>query len=325
MRRKLLRAVGVAGAVLLGAEGALRLLVPRDGLLFAWEREGEVLDFGEDGAVEARPSAEGVKHDGTYVYRWRTNAAGFREDAETPRDRPAGAVRYLALGDSWIFGVSATQGATLPDGLERRLGGPDRGVEVINAGVPGASGYDLLRRWRALRDRYAIDGVIVGRPHAHLRQAFVEAERANWYRFREVARPPDVRLYLLVRRLIAPWRWAAYEAQGTAAPEAAQVEDVLTLAAEARARGLPVWVALFPVDLPQAMVRRDPDPGWVGPLDAAGVPWSGNPLADRDCWGQVDTQHPSEAGYAVLAEAMAALIRGGPSGWTPSRRCGGGP
>lgn len=323
MWRKLARSVVVAAILLGGVEVGLRVLVSRDALVFSWEREGEALAIGAEGVVEARASSEATKRDGPYPWRWRTNASGFREDAETPAASPEGVTRYLALGDSWVFGVSTTQGTTLPDGIERRLSTGGRRVEVINAGVPGASGYDLLRRWRVLRDRYTLDGVIVGRPHAHLRQAFVEAERARWYRFRDARPPPDVRLYLLVRRFIAPLRWAAYEPAGSVAPDAAQVEDVVQLAAEVKARGLPVWAVVFPVDLPEARVRREPDPAWTRPLDAAGVPWTGNPLAERDCWGHEDTNHPSEAGYATLAEAVAGLVGGAPSGWTPAGRCGG--
>lgn len=314
---KAIRALVVAAGVLLLVELALRLFVPRDALLFAWERSGEVLTFGAEGAVEARPSASGTKQDGAYVYAWRTNAQGFREDADTPAGRPAGR-RLLALGDSWIFGVSATQGRTLPDHLERRLG-----VEVVNAGVPGSSGFDVLRRWTALADRYAVDGVVLGRPHAHLRQAFVEAERDRWYRYRDAPPPPDVRLYLLLRRPLAPLRWARYAPAGPTDGEAAQIADILAVVADARARGLPVWVALFPVDLHQSLVRREPDPAWVTALDGAGVPWAGNPLGDRDCWGQQDVQHPNEDGYAVLAEALAARIGGAPSGYTPARSCRG--
>ena len=47
-----------------------------------------------------------------YTWEVQTNSLGLREDTDSPAANPAGTTRWLALGDSWVFGTSVTQGMT---------------------------------------------------------------------------------------------------------------------------------------------------------------------------------------------------------------------
>src|SRR5262245_12981977 len=76
------------------------------------------------------------------------NSHGFRDD-EHVREKPAGTLRVLGLGDSFTFGWGVSQDETFLKQLERELRvRTGRSVEVINAGVPGwgLSQFDLFLR-----------------------------------------------------------------------------------------------------------------------------------------------------------------------------------
>ena len=106
--------------VLAAIEGVLRLTVVEEDLLFAWEHpEGMIGLLG--GRVYVRESTDQHGRDGQYRHEYRTNSKGLREDGELSESIPEGTKRYLALGDSWIFGTSITQGKTLPDQIEVEL------------------------------------------------------------------------------------------------------------------------------------------------------------------------------------------------------------
>lgn len=89
------------------------------------------------------------------------NAQGFRDD-EHQREKPAGTIRVLGLGDSFTFGWGVSTNETFLKQLERQLriqtGQP---VEAINAGVPGwgLSQYDLYLRRDDLN--YSPDIIVV--------------------------------------------------------------------------------------------------------------------------------------------------------------------
>jgi hypothetical protein len=83
-----------------------------------------------------------------------TDDFGLRN--EHPAERPAGAYRVLALGDSVTFGFGVDQSQSFPADLERLLNaGGGTKYQVIDAGVPGFNIRDeaallptLLRRYR---------------------------------------------------------------------------------------------------------------------------------------------------------------------------------
>jgi hypothetical protein len=71
-------------------------------------------------------------------FPYRTNALGLRErDLVTPK--PAGVVRVLMLGDSFIEGGGFPEADTVPRRVESALRGGCPGLEVVNAGITSYS------------------------------------------------------------------------------------------------------------------------------------------------------------------------------------------
>jgi lysophospholipase L1-like esterase len=324
--------LGVACAVLLIAEGLIRVTVPEEALLLSWEREDGLLLYrsrtyvegpAEPGAREAwrrgelvtRANARTQHMDGSHPWAVQTNDEGLREEGPVPRTR-ATSRRFLALGDSWMFGVSADQGHTLPDQLEALLPAHLEAdtVEVVNGGIPGANAWHMLRRWNYLRDRLDLDGVLIGLPH-NAPDPDVPARRKAWYRTARGAPYFGARIYLGLRRLILPLSRPRY-------PDLLQTDgddgdlqyrmttaDLKALAADIRARGLPVWLVLWPNDWQAAQTGAVDISRWTKPLED--LPMAGHALTQRSCWGHVDTWHPSEAGYRAIAEVIAPVMAGG--------------
>lgn len=73
-----------------------------------------------------------------YTVDVRINRRGLR-DPEREYEAPAGTVRILALGDSFLEGYTVPLGSTVTQALESRLGTPTCRVEVINGGTGGYS------------------------------------------------------------------------------------------------------------------------------------------------------------------------------------------
>lgn len=318
MKRKPLLGIVVAAVVLLGIEGVLRLTVPRDALLFEWERPHGLIAYAEDGkALVTRPGMQETRYDGPYTWRVRLNDMGLREDGEVPARKEPGTLRILALGDSWMFGFSVDQGKTIPDQLERllppKLGGQE--VEVLNAGVFGSCAFDMLARYRSFVDAWELDGVLIGQPHNRRRLRQIADQRADWYATVAGTPATSSRLYLLLRRALAPLRMPTYAMPASAdADRVAEIGDMRVLAADARTRGLKVWLAELPNDIQDSLERGfRPDAGWREGLGPEGVTWGGHALGERACWGFVDRGHPSEAGARAIAEAVADTIAGGAS------------
>lgn len=313
MLKKALFGFLLAVGVLAGVELALRAVYSVDALLFEWERPSGLIATSMTGEVVTRPGAEESREDGPYKWRVRLNALGLREDREIPRTAEAGTRRYLALGDSWMFGYSVDQGKTIPDVLEALLPaklGVER-VEVVNAGVFGSSAFDMLARYRQLVETHAFDGVLLGQPHNVQRFAEQGAERAKWYRQLRDGPASTMRLYLLVRWWMAPYRSGMYADPPMGAGREPEYADIRTLATDARARGLPVWFVEMPNNLPQARHGFTGSPDWKAGLEGAGVLFGGHALGERACWGFRDEGHASEAGVAAIAARMADVIAGG--------------
>ena len=219
-------------------EGVLRVTVPERDLLFAWEHpEGMIELLG--GRVYVRESSDQHATDGEYVYVYRTNSLGLREDQELSQAIPPGSERYLALGDSWMFGTSVTQGKTLPDQLGVELTSR-RGtaVDVVNAGIPGGSAFDMLARWNELGSQYDFDGVILNIPHNLSRQQEVASSRKALFQPGAGAPYVDWRTYLVVRRLIAPWTRARYAPGTTNEPVAEMLADLRAIVSQAQSKSL---------------------------------------------------------------------------------------
>lgn len=81
--------------------------------------------------------------------RCTTNSLGLR-NREVAQPKPERTYRILALGDSTVFGWGVPRAATFSQRLEQELNAAQDAlnVEVINAGVPG---YSLYQVWTYLR------------------------------------------------------------------------------------------------------------------------------------------------------------------------------
>jgi lysophospholipase L1-like esterase len=302
---------GVVALVVLGlAEVLARAIWPVDVLLFDWERPDGLISVTPEGGVVSQPGQVATLRDGPYVWSVRLNAMGLRENHEIEGPPPPGTRRVLALGDSWMFGFSVDQGHTLPDELERRLSGKwgTGAVEVVNAGVFGASAFDMLRRYRQLVELAATDGVLLAQPHNSAPLSTFAAERTRWYRETGEGPASTWRLYLLARRALAPLRSSRYAEPTEPDGQSAEVADLQWLARDAAARGLSVWFVEMPNNLAQATAGFAGSPRWREALAPLGVRFAGHALRERACWGYEDLGHPSAAGTVAIAARVAETI-----------------
>jgi lysophospholipase L1-like esterase len=297
------RALLVLAGILACVEGAIRLTFSKEELLFPWELP---VERGAGGGRAGAPLQR--RTDGPYVWYSGVNASGLREDQ--PRKGP----RYLAVGDSWIYGYGADRGATLPDALEALLppllGVPD--VEVTNAGEPGANVGMMRRHTLRMLDTTAdFTGVILGQPHnprtlppARPPPAGVGRDRG---RRSEIAMTTAPYTYAAMRRLLAPAFWRS-PPRNNAVDIPLETRDLAALIEEIRSRGKHVWLVLFPHERDVALSGRfGPEHEWT----ALDVPSAGSALRDRACWGWEDRFHPSPAGYRAIAEVVAPMIAAG--------------
>lgn len=320
-RKPAMGLVVTAGAFAL-IEGALRLAVPAESLRFSWESSDPTIVIDDHGGLLIPPDSDIRQHDGQREWVASTNSLGLREDAEIPAAKPAGSYRMLALGDSWMFGWAADQGWSLPSQLEvvlpDKLGGAP--VEVINAGVFGTCAFDMLRRWRQYKDRFEIDAVLLGTPHNMSRQQSLLEKRSGWYDVVRGAPFVDLRLYLVLRRVLAPYTRPQYPRQDAEGAFTASVHDLTVLSQEATAEGLDAWFVLMPTQYSQPVSERAKTArGWVEAMSPAGVRFAGHLLPQRSCWGDEDLQHPSASGYRALAEVVSDAIAAGASEPEPRR------
>ena len=329
IQRRLLFGLVFAGMMLGLTEIVLRLAVPEDAWLMSWEREDGLLLYRSRtyvggpvdpherqrwrrGELSLKAGTETVQHDGSVPWAVRTNAQGLREDGPIPSARVAER-QFLALGDSWMFGVNAPQGESLPARLEDLL--PRAldvaSVEVVNGGIPGANAWHMLRRWHFLRDRIAIDGLILGLPHNAPDPDVPELRRA-WYRSARGLPAGQSRIYRGIRHLLSPYTRPHYpnllseEKEGDG--KAMTLADLQTIIADANARDLPVWMVLWPNDMEAAQDTAMSLSQWVTPLSEGLDGHGGHALRDRNCWGSKDTWHPSASGYAAIAGVVASMI-----------------
>jgi lysophospholipase L1-like esterase len=329
LHRRLLYGLLFATALLAVSELFLRIVVPEDSVQLSWEKEDGLLLYRSrtyvggpvdpierqrwrTGEVTTRAGTQSVQHDGTHPWSVTTNAEGLREDKEIPNHRIADR-QILAIGDSWMFGVSAGQGRTLPDQLERQLParlGVDT-VEVINAGVPGANAFHMLRRWHYLRDRMVIDDLLLGLPH-NAPDADIPAARRAWYQATRGLPTGSSRLYQSIRYMLLPWTRPHYpdllDAGKDADEIAMTVADLRTITRDAKARGIRVWLTLWPNDMVAAQNKQQDLSSWVKALGSELDGYGGHALTERRCWGFEDTWHPSEAGYAAISQVLTEVI-----------------
>jgi len=331
LSKRLVYGLTFAALALTGLEGLLRVAVGPEEWKLSWEREDGLLLYRSRtyvggpadpaqrqqwrrGELSTRSGTDTVQQDGSHAWRVRTNAEGLREDWEATNP-PARDRTMLALGDSWMFGVSANQGKTFPDQLESILPTllDGESVEVINGGIPGANSFHMLRRWHYLRDRVSIDDLILGLPH-NAPDPDVPAARRAWYNSTRGLPSVDLRLYQGLRRLLLPFGRPHYPdllAKGKDNDTIAMtVADLKTIASDAQSRGIRVWLTLWPNDMMAAQNARIDMSDWVNPLAPHIDGYAGHGLKTRRCWGFEDLWHPSEAGYLAIASVVSSTIAG---------------
>jgi len=302
------RALLFGMGVLLAVEGVIRVSVPESDLLFSWEQSDGLIGVLGDG-VYVRESRKHQGTDGPYPFTIQTNALGVRDVLEHEYLKPSDTDRYLALGDSWIFGTSVDQGSTIPERLEAVLKAKTgRETVVVNAGIPGGSAFEALVRWTEFRDRYEWTGLIIGIPHNVGRQGELAAAREQLFHPTQGAPYINIRMYLLLRWWIAPYTRPRY-AHSDPPNDQGMLDDISEIVRQAGERGLSVTVIEDPGHLKDAIghVRRL-EPRWRKALEPLGAIFAGHALNTRDCWGFEDLGHPGESGAHAMAHVVASAM-----------------
>ena len=285
------------------------------------------------------------------------NSKGLR-NPEIPYEKPANTYRILALGDSWTFGFRMNEPDAYPRQLERLLQadaaarGDTRKIEVINAGVVGYStdqeaAYLAVEGWKYQPDLVLLNYYPVNDTHNKLasykKRAAIEALHP-W-----LLALYDLPKHLYLRQFIKGARRTLKQKIGALRVKAAAkigvedkggralVEDDWTvdyraghrgweavrsafadIAAQAKAKGVPVLVVLLPdtQDLVRYHERYHPK---IEPMLAAAAQEAGLPMFDLEPafqpWqGKEDEvcyrrqRHPNAFGYGVIAKAVAAEL-----------------
>lgn len=90
------------------------------------------------------------------VFRYRTNAAGFRSDEEFTQRKPPGTKRILAFGDSFAEGACVNEGERFTELLRGRLG-----VEIYNFALSGTGTDQQYLIYREIAAAYDHDLLLV--------------------------------------------------------------------------------------------------------------------------------------------------------------------
>jgi GDSL-like Lipase/Acylhydrolase family len=157
---KLLFTAAVLCAVLVSAELAARVFQPDPpSFRIAGTEHFDLRYDPELGWVNPPGSVEmSFEYGGGSIY---TNDLGFRDGDVLP-DKPPGAFRILALGDSFTWGWAVADGQRFSDILEARLNAlGDKDYDVINAGVTGYSTDQELLLLQRNVDRLSPDAVVL--------------------------------------------------------------------------------------------------------------------------------------------------------------------
>lgn len=311
--KKAMMSVVATTLFLVVLELILRVAIPVERLKFSWESEDPTIVIDDHGGLLIPPNTEKRQHDGTREWVSRTNSLGLREDAEIPAAKSPGSYRMLALGDSWMFGWSADQGWSLPAQLEELLSEKmGREVEVINAGVFGTCAFDMLRRWRQYQDVFEVDALLVGTPHNMTRQQSLMEKRTGWYDSVRGAPFLELHLYLVLRRVIAPYTRPQYPMLETEETFQSSVHDLTVMIREAADRDVESWFVLMPTQLTDGVGARAANgKKWMEAMAPSGASFAGHLLVERSCWGDKDIRHAGGAGYRAIADVVSdAIVRG---------------
>lgn len=106
-----------------------------------------------------------IDHEGG-GYLLRTNAAGFRSEAEFVKEKPPGKFRVLLFGDSFTAGDAVSNKSRFSDVLESLF--PN--VEVYNFALPGTGTDQHYLVWREIANEFEHDLVIVAAQVENIRR-----------------------------------------------------------------------------------------------------------------------------------------------------------
>lgn len=189
------------------AEAVLRLFMKDDIVLFP--RYHTDARYGEFTLRRTRPDTRywHTSVDGSWEFI--TNSQGFRNTQEFTPEKPRGALRVLALGDSQTQGFEVHQHETYAAVIENYLKQEGYRAEVMNAGVSGFSTAEALVLLEEEGLRYHPDVVVLG----FYANDFEDNFKAGLFELRDgelvVAKHehiPGVRI-LNVINSVAPLRW----------------------------------------------------------------------------------------------------------------------
>jgi lysophospholipase L1-like esterase len=269
-------------------------------------------------SYELTPTPEGE--------RGAANHHGMRDDDPLPAGAP-GVVRIAVLGDSFTYGLGVALDEAYPQVLERLIrdargsNGHARPVDVLNFGVCGYSTADEAQvlEYKALS--WHPDLVLVGYtlndpetdPVQPLQHHFAEL---RWWQHSQI-----------LRRIALGWnRWQQWRLAGgdyfryLHAPSGDKWVSVPRAFARmqrlAADRGLPVWVAIFPMgaaswaeypyrDL-HAQVASAARAAGFGVIDLL-APLSAHEISEVQLGGR--DPHPTPLGHRVAAAAILAALR----------------
>lgn len=284
-------------------------------------------------AVYTRPWYEDIvaaaRREGPREHAYKVNADGLRSSEIRPKG--PGTRRVLVIGDSFTFGWAVhDDAAVFPAHLERALA--DERIEIVNGGLAGSLTHQWVDLWRRLGDRVDPDVVLIvfflrdgtrttsiGMFDAIRAELTAEHDASLLYRASAAYR--TIRDRFDRRRIGEHYRaefHAAYFGDERARAEwiAAQ-ENLKTLIAMARGRGVAVGLAVFPVliDLDAeaypfedvceeilAFAAREEVPA-MSLLPA---------FRGRDAstlWVSDVDQHPNADAHAIVAAALEPFVR----------------
>lgn len=290
--------------------------------------------YAPDGELGWRllPGYQGAHMEHDAAVPTSTNPEGFRGPAWDAA-RAGAALRILALGDSCTFGRGVADDETWPAQLERRLRARGLDAAVWNAGVPGYDTAQQAALFRRLRERVrphvvlvmwlpndvlersveliprtqVMDGQLVEDVEKYLewrgRIDHTGLHRSALYRFL------NTRLKLPNRRR-KDWR-----VELTPESLTYSLEPLRQIAAGSAALGARTALVTLPrqeeVEDPATSIEHHAQMAAAAAalgfetLDLAAAWRAGGPRAGRYLTG--DTVHPTGAGYAEVAEALATL------------------
>src|SRR5262245_40814790 len=276
-----------------------------------------------------------------FPFTMTTNRMGFRGEV-LAREKAAGVLRVIAVGNSSTFGWGVNDDETYPASLARALGTilPGRRIEVMNAGVPGFASFQGRRLLEEQVLPLSPDYVVLAfgfndsRRAASTDSAFAVAAGAPAARAARVVR--HLEIYRRLERLLGRARPAdrlspTAEQRTVERVPVREYESNMLEMVRACARARPILLAMvIPPEYRDGLLRvaresgvpfletrpyllaRVQDPA-VRAAHAAEIArheeaWRADTSGGWHDPAYVDKIHPSALGHALLAEWVARTI-----------------